>query len=148
MPTTEIARITDKLQYIPKSFTFPKITTEYYIRQNISYIIAIIKDLPKTLPFLSYGDPNNNAINQISHIFHISISQPCFPILHVLPMLTQIYTQVPFLDIINHPAAPAARLEPVVQPPRVQPYITAPKLPPRVQHAPPPTLDPFTNPWI
>ena len=53
---TGIVRITYTLKYIPKAFVFLKTTTEDYLQQAIGDIIAIIKDPPKTLPFLSYGD--------------------------------------------------------------------------------------------
>ena len=33
MPTTDIVRITDTLQYIPKAFVLPETTTEYYLQQ-------------------------------------------------------------------------------------------------------------------
>ena len=60
--------ITDTLQYTPKTFAFPKTTTEYYLRQAIGDIIAIMKKPPKKIPFLSYGDATKNLINQIDHI--------------------------------------------------------------------------------
>ena len=54
MPLTGIVRITDTLQYIPNTFAFQKTTTEYYLQQAIGYIIANIKEPPKTRTFLSY----------------------------------------------------------------------------------------------
>ena len=77
MTTTGILRITDTLQYIPKAFFYPKTTTEDYLQQAIGYIIVIMNNPPKKLPFFSYGDAKK-AINQISHILHRSISQPRF----------------------------------------------------------------------
>ena len=56
MPVTGIVLITYILQYIPKAFYFPKTTTEDYLQQEIGDIISIMKDSPKTLPFLYYGD--------------------------------------------------------------------------------------------
>ena len=56
MPVTGIVLITDIFQYIPKAFYFPKTTTEDYLQQEIGDIISIMKDPPKTLPFLYYGD--------------------------------------------------------------------------------------------
>ena len=61
MPTTGIVRITDTLQYIPKTFTFPKTTTEDYLQQAIGDIIATMKNPPKTLLFLLYGDATKNC---------------------------------------------------------------------------------------
>ena len=51
MPETGKVRITDTLQYIPKSFAFPKITTEEYRKQAIRDNIEIMKDPPKTPTF-------------------------------------------------------------------------------------------------
>ena len=56
MPAIGIVRIIDTLQYIPKAFTFPKTHTEDYLQQAIGDIIALMKDPPKTLPLLYYGD--------------------------------------------------------------------------------------------
>ena len=56
MPTTDIVRITDTLQYILKEFALPKTTKEDYLQQAIGEIIAIMKDSPKTLPYLYYFD--------------------------------------------------------------------------------------------
>ena len=40
MPATEIVRIIDTLQYIPKTFAFPKTATEDYLQQAIGDIIC------------------------------------------------------------------------------------------------------------
>ena len=56
IPATVIIRITYILQYIPKAFAFPKITTKYYQQQAIGDIIAIMKYPLKTLIFFTYGD--------------------------------------------------------------------------------------------
>ena len=56
MTKTGIVIITYTLQYIPKSFYFPKTTTEDYLQQKVGDIIAILKDPTKTLPYLSYGN--------------------------------------------------------------------------------------------
>ena len=55
MPRTGIVKITDTLQNILKSFALPKITTDYYLQQAIGYMIAIMKDPPKTPHSLLYG---------------------------------------------------------------------------------------------
>ena len=93
-------------------------------------------------------DLNKENINKISHILQRSTAQPRLPILPLPPMLPQLQTQIPLPDIITRLAASALRVEPVVKPSRVQPYMTASISPPRVQHAPSPTFDPFTNPSI
>ena len=55
IPTTGIVHITDTLQYILKTFAFPKTKTEDDIQQAIGDIIEIMHDPPNTLPFSSNG---------------------------------------------------------------------------------------------
>ena len=136
MPETEILLITDTLQYIPKAFSSPNIITEYYLQQAIGEILAIIQDSPKTLHFLSYGDETKHVFNYIANILQKSTDQPCLKILPLPPMLTQSRTQYPSSVIIPHIAATGPRVEPVVQPPRVQAPTISPISPTRVQHAP------------
>ena len=148
IPTTGILHITDTLQYIPKALAFLKRTTKDYLLQAIGDIQAIIKYPPKTLPFLSYGDATKKSINHIAHILQRSIAQPRSPILPLPSMLPQSHTPYPSPVIITHTDAPAPRVEPVVQPLRVQTHVTYPISPTRVQHSPSPRLDSFTNPCI
>ena len=109
MPSTDIVCITDKMQYTPKAFDFPNTKTEYYLQQSIGDIIEIIKDSPKTLPFLSYGHTTNNLINKIAHIIQRSTAQTCLPILTLPPLLLESQTPNPLPVIISHTAAPAPR---------------------------------------
>ena len=95
MHETEILHITDTLQYIPKQLSFPNTKTEDYFQQAISYILTIIQDLLKTLPFLSYVYATKNAFNKISHILQQSKYQLRLPILPLPPMLTQVLTPIP-----------------------------------------------------
>ena len=85
MPSTAIVQITDTLQYTPKSFDLPKTTIEDYLQQKIGYIITIMKDPPKKILFLSYGDATKNTINKIAHIFQRSTSQSRLQILPLPP---------------------------------------------------------------
>ena len=89
MPATGILIITDILQYIPKAFAFTNTTTEYYLQQEIGDIIEILRDPPKTLLLLSYGDATKNMINHIAHILQRSTAQPRLQILPFPPMLPQ-----------------------------------------------------------
>ena len=88
MPETGIVIITDTLQYIPKSFVFPKTTTEDYLQQSIGDIIAIMKNLPNTLRFLSYGDAKKmqpirlNTSRTGAHLNHAYKFYPCHHCYH------------------------------------------------------------------
>ena len=143
MPATGIVRINDTLQYIPKASSFLKTYTEYYLQQEIGYIISIMQDPPKTLTFLSYMDETKNATNHIAHILQQSTAQHCLQILPLPPMLPHSHTQYPSPPIINHPPALDPRVEPVVQPPRVKTLMTEPTPPLRVNDSPYPSSDPF-----
>ena len=126
IPATAIVRITDTLQYIPKSLALPKQITGYYLQQAIWDIIAIMKKPLNILPFLSYVDAKKNAINQISHILHINTSQPRVQILPLLPLLPQTQNET-YQDqnTLSIPVA-APRVEPVLQPLTLQLLQTAP----------------------
>ena len=82
MPATGIVRITDTLQYILKSFAFPKTTTEDYLHQAIGDIIAIMKKKSKTLHFLFYGDTKKYNQSDFPHLAkkHISTTLTNFTI--------------------------------------------------------------------
>ena len=86
MPTTGSVSFTDALKFIPATFKFPETTAEHYLRQSIGDIIALIKDPPKTLPFLAYGDDNENAITKIAHLLQLSVMQPRLPLILVTPL--------------------------------------------------------------
>ena len=76
MPATGIVIITDTLQYIPKAFAFPIITTKYYLQQAIGDIIAITKNPLRYFLYCCMVMQQKNVINHISHIFHRSTYQP------------------------------------------------------------------------
>ena len=146
MPATGILHITYTLQYITKAFAFPKTIAEYYLQQYIGDILEIIQDPPKTLPLLYCIYVTKDAISQVAHILQESTALSCLQILPFPPMLPQSQTQDPSPVIVTHQSAPAPRLEPFVQPPKVKTHMTAPTSPLRVQHTTSPSSDPFTNP--
>ena len=133
MPATDIVRITDTLQYTSKAFAFSKKTTEDYLQQEIGYIISIIKDPPKILPLFSNGDATKNVINHISHTLQQSTDQPRLQILPLSPMLPQSQNQNLLPPKIANTPAPDMRLEPVVQPLRLQTFMKSSTSPPRVK---------------
>ena len=148
MPANVIVRITDTLQYTPKAFAFPKTTTKKDIQQTIGDMIAIMKYQSKTPPFLSYGDTTKSVINKISHILQRSTAQSRLQILQLPPMLPQRQNKNILPPEIISPSAPDMRVEPEVQPTRVQTLASLTTLPPRVKPSDSPSLDPHSNPWI
>ena len=120
MPAAVIVRVTDKLLYILKAFSFLKTNTEDCLQQVIIDIIEIIKDPPKTIYFLSYGDSTTNVINQIAHILQRSAVQPRLKILPLPPMLPHIHNKNILTPKITSTPSPPLRVEPVAQPLRVQ----------------------------
>ena len=148
MPATGIVRITDTLQYIPKAFAFPKSTTENYLQQSNGDIISIMKDTPQDTSFLVLWWCNKNAINNITHILHISTSQPRLQTLPLPPLLPQ--TQSENLQLQNIPSilVPALGVEPVSQPPRVKNIQSEPTPPTRLQPFTSSSLDIYPNPLI
>ena len=123
------------------TFAFPTTTTEDCLQKSIGYIIAIIKDRPKTLHLLYYGDATKNVINNIAQILHRSTSQPRLQILPLPPLLTQ--TQSENIKLQNIPSipVPAPRVESILQPPRVKIFKSAPTRPPILHHYTSPSLD-------
>ena len=53
MPAIGSVLYTDTLQFIPATFKSPETTTEDYLRQYVGDILALLRDLPKKLPFPS-----------------------------------------------------------------------------------------------
>ena len=74
-------------QYTPKAFAFPNAAIEDYLQQAIGDIIVIMKEPPKRLHFLYYGEATENVINRIAHILHRSTSQPRLQIVPLPPLL-------------------------------------------------------------
>ena len=110
--------------------------------------MKLLKTPLKVPPFFYYVDATKNSINQIAHILQRITSQPRLQILPLPPMLPQSQNEnLQHQKIISTPA-PATRLEPVSQPPRVQTQYSAPTPPPIDQPSTSPSLDPHSNPWI
>jgi hypothetical protein len=75
----------DTLTFFPKSVPFPQISTEDYLKQAASDIVAILQQPPTNLPFLAYGDTTNNALVQIATLLGQASDQPTSPIVQPLP---------------------------------------------------------------
>jgi hypothetical protein len=93
-PSTARERDVDTLQFFPKKIPFPSISTEVYLKQAASDILAILQKPPSSLPYLSYGDPTNNSIVQIATLLGQAVAAPPSP---------QFPIQTPRVPIEVHP---------------------------------------------
>ena len=122
MPATGSVRYTDTLQFIPATFKFPETTAEEYLRQSVGTILALLKDPPKTLPFLAYGDNIKNAITKIAQLLQRSVTQP---LLLIIPL-------TPLVPLTKQPVSALLILPPVipypVDYPRVQSTVPTPRV--------------------
>ena len=55
-PDTKATRDADTVEFFPKNIPFPKTTSEDYLLQSASDILAILKSPPTFLLYLQYGD--------------------------------------------------------------------------------------------
>jgi hypothetical protein len=135
LPSTTRERDVDTLQFFPKSIPFPTISTEDYLKQAASDILAIIQKPPTNLPYLAYGDTTNNAIVQIATLLGRAVAPPPSPELPVHPPRVQLPIHPPRVQPAI-PDPPAGQMQ-FIPPPTVQ--ISTPSLPeqkaalPRVQ---------------
>jgi hypothetical protein len=139
VPTTSRERNVDTLQFFPKKIPFPRITTEDYLKQAASDIVAILKNPPSSIPYLAYGDTTNNAIVQIATLLGRAESPP--PVLPIHPPRVQLQSHPPRVPQQTHP--------PRVQIPAHPPRVPVPTHPPRVQlrtHPPRVQIQPLARP--
>jgi hypothetical protein len=131
LPSTTRERDVDTLQFFPKTLPFPKISTEDYLKQAASDILAILQNPPSHLPYLAYGDKTNNALVQIATLLGRAVAPPPSPHLPIHP------PRVP-LQIPIHP--PRVQTPLPLHPPRVPlplfPPPMVPLTPPLVQISP------------
>jgi hypothetical protein len=66
LPSTAREHDVDTLQFFPKTVPFPKTSTEDYLRQAASDILAILQNPPTQLPFLAYDNSTTNALVHIA----------------------------------------------------------------------------------
>jgi hypothetical protein len=76
IPSTARGRDVDTKQFFPKKIPFPSISTEDYLKQAASDILAILQKPPSSLPYLAYGDMTNNAIVQIATLLGWAVATP------------------------------------------------------------------------
>jgi hypothetical protein len=116
LPSTARERDVDTLQFFPKKFTFPAISTEDYLKQAASDILAILQKPPSSLPYLAYGDATNNAIVQIATLLGRAVAPPSSPQLPVHPPRVQLPIHPPRVQLPIHP--PRVQI-PSIPPPTV-----------------------------
>ncbi len=117
LPTTARVRDVDTLQFFPKKIPFPKITTEDYLKQAASDILAILQKPPSSLPYLAYGDATNNAIVQIATLLGRADAPPELPT----------SAHPPRVQVPAHP--PRVHIPLQLHPPRVPISIHPPRVP-------------------
>ena len=76
-PDSKSTHDADTVEFFPKSIPFPKTTSEDYLLQSASDILAILQSPPKSLPYLQYGDSTKNALVQLSQLIKNAVQQPC-----------------------------------------------------------------------
>ena len=76
LPSTTRERAVDTLQFFPKTIPFPEVSSEDYLKQAASDILAILRNPPTSLPYLAYGDATNNAIVQIATLLGRAATPP------------------------------------------------------------------------
>jgi hypothetical protein len=92
-PLTRSVRDADTIEFFPKTIPFPTTTTEDYLIQSTQDIIQLLKEPPKNLPFLQYGNETKNALIQISEIVQKAVSKPKMsPIIPVTPSPPRVQT--------------------------------------------------------
>ena len=116
-PDSKSTRDADTVEIFPKSIPFLKTTSEDYLLQSASDILAILQSPSKSLPYLQYGDSTKNALLQLSQLIKNAVEQPKLrsestPTVRPPPIVATPSIVVP------PPLAPLPRVEEtVIQPP-------------------------------
>ena len=116
MPKTFAERDSDTVAFFPHSVPFPKVTTDDFLRQSISDIIAILqKNPPSTVPSLQAGDQTRAALQTIADLLNRSVTPPAAPLLpapsQLNPPLPIQPAQLPRVPLMKDPV-PAPRVNP------------------------------------
>ena len=90
MPTTYSERNVDTEEFFPTTTPFPKVTTDNYLGQAATDILAILQEPQKSIPSLQYGSQTTNAYIQLAQTLKCATSQPIAP---REPKVAQISTQ-------------------------------------------------------
>jgi hypothetical protein len=66
IPNTGRVRDVDTLEFFPKQFPFPAVTTEDYLKQAVADILSLLKNQSSALPSLEYDAATENVLVQIA----------------------------------------------------------------------------------
>ena len=73
MPTISSVRNVDTLTFFPAAIPFPRMETEYYLRQSVVGILDILSKPKTQLPLLTYGDTTTTTVESICKILKFAI---------------------------------------------------------------------------
>jgi hypothetical protein len=133
IPATGRVRDVDTLEFFPKQFPFPAVTTEDYLKQAAADIISLLQNQNSALPSLEYGAPTQNALVQIATLLGRAATAP------ELPTIRQVVSADTNPLQVIHPA-------PNTPPEEVLPPTTMPTIPPAQTVPPLPRLSPPISP--
>ena len=75
MPDTCCERDADTVEFFPQRISFPRVTTDNYLRQAATNIAHILRQPQKTIPTLTYGMPVTNAYIYLEQILKRATEQ-------------------------------------------------------------------------
>ena len=136
---TGSVRDIDTVTFFTKVILFPKVNTDYFLRQAAEDIISILTTLPvSTTPSIEVGDTTSNALLKIATIMNQTDR-----LLVASPTNAQDYTQT---TRVKTPKKPS--LHPVTTPTSktqaIPPRVVAPIPAPTLSHKPTPTYNKVT----
>ena len=93
VPSTNAIRDVDIVKFFPSHITFPFITSEYYINNSATDILAILKTTPSDLPPLEYGNRTKNPLFKIAELLGRSTKKNTIilPVATRTPTMPRIY---------------------------------------------------------
>ena len=79
MPITCRERDAGTVEFFPTTTPFPRVSTDYYLRQAATDLVDILQAPRFNVPSLTYGSPTNNDYTQLAQILKHATSQPMYP---------------------------------------------------------------------
>ena len=84
IPESFSVRVTDTLQFFPKTVTFPSFSAEDYLQQSATDILTILRSPQSIVPSLQFGDATKNALEHLARLLHRA-QRPLLPKLPLTP---------------------------------------------------------------